>query len=53
MQSPPSLPMDVVIVAGYMDLLEGKNREHIMNNFRIITELIMNCSIEGLVMRGA
>ena len=45
---PPRLPMDVVIVAGYRDLIEGRSRQHIMTGFRTLTELILNCSIEGL-----
>ena len=37
---PPGRPMDVILVAGYTDLVEGADKELIMLNYRVFAELV-------------
>ena len=46
--NPPPKPLDVVIVAGYNDLVEGYARDYIMQKFENFANLVLRNSIQGL-----
>ena len=47
MEKPHSKPLDVVMVAGYNDLLEGTNREYILHEFERFADLVKMCGLRS------
>ena len=45
MEKLPTKPLDVVLVAGYDDLLEGTNREYIMYEFQKFSDNVKMCGL--------